>query len=85
MKNYYFTFGASPNYPFYKGYVLVNAATLNDAVNAFDAEHEPIQEGIVNCAFMYNEIEFQMALENLKNAPGCMLDEFNYCHEVIHG
>ena len=61
MINFYFTFGANPEYPFgMEDYVKVTAPDLGEAVKLFQ-EHHPNRPGsnLVNCAFWYTENEFK--------------------------
>lgn len=60
MKNFYFTFGSDPQFPFGRDdYVLVKANDLGEAVRMFDLVH-PRRPGsnCVNCAFFYEEDDF---------------------------
>lgn len=58
MKNFYFTFGTDPQFPFGPNeIVMVKAANRNMAMRMFDKKY-PGQRGIVNCAFCYPEEEF---------------------------
>lgn len=61
MKNYYFTFGSDPAYPYGQDdYVLVEAKDLDQAIHLFQAVH-PNRPGsdCVNCAFWYGEERFK--------------------------
>lgn len=60
MKNYYFTFGSNPQYPYGREeYVKVSAPDVRTAVHIFQ-KHHPNRPGsnLVNCAFWYGEEEF---------------------------
>ena len=36
LHNYYFTFGSDPKFPFYKGYLIVKAESINVACDKFE-------------------------------------------------
>lgn len=52
--SYYFSFGTNPLFPYYKGYVVVRAADIDQAIAVFDAYH-PRRDGFINCAFVYDQ------------------------------
>ena len=58
MKKYYFTFGSWEQFPYQNGYLIVQADSRNDAIAKYRAKHPDINEGIVNCAFIYSEEQF---------------------------
>lgn len=58
-KKFYFTFGTDPQFPFYKGWVEVFAEDRSQAAKIFNSHFPPRQEGIVNCAFIYPQEEFE--------------------------
>lgn len=60
MKEFYFTFGTDPAYPYgIDDYVLVRAGSYNEACEKFKAKH-PNRPGskFINCAFIYSRKEF---------------------------
>ena len=60
LKNYYFTFGSDPLYPYgAKDYVIVKAGAFSEALEKYKACH-PNRPGssAINCAFCYPEEEF---------------------------
>ena len=58
MKNtYYFTYG-SDGLPYKGGWTEVIAESFNKAVELFNLAH-PRKSGLVNCAGIYTEAEFQ--------------------------
>ena len=60
MKNYYFTFGTDPQYPYgINDYVLIRAENIRDAQLLFKERH-PNRPGTdcLNYAFSYSEKEF---------------------------
>ena len=60
MQNFYFTFGTDPQFPFgYHDYVLIRCADAEQACKLFDAMHKPQHEGLMNCAFMYSEAQWE--------------------------
>ena len=59
MMKVYFTFGSDPRYPYGRDqYVVAEAETLHDAVQKFRHRHPDRTPGLVNCAFFYQENEF---------------------------
>lgn len=59
MKTYYFTYGWDTRFPFNGGWTRVIAPGLAEAKKAFRAKHPDKIKGIVNCAFMYSDLEWQ--------------------------
>lgn len=55
MNNYYFTFGSSESFPFQRGYLIVRAASLNEAIEKFRNKYPDRHEGVVNCSSWYTE------------------------------
>ena len=60
MNNYYFTFGSDPKFPYGRDeYVVVQAESLKQAINLFQAVHPNRSDSIwLNCAFFYEEVHF---------------------------
>lgn len=58
LSNYYFTFGTSPGYPFYGGWVQVEAESLNQAIEVFRRHFPDRVEGVLNCADYYTYAQF---------------------------
>ena len=78
MKNYYFTFGSSPNYPFQNGWVMIQAPSRTAAIQIYNAYYPPKTRGLVNCAFIYEEEEFK----RVKNLIGRDIAGAG-CHRII--
>lgn len=60
MKNFYFTFGSDPKFPYGReDYVVVMANDRNEACRKFKEKY-PNRPGsdFINCAFIYSEAEF---------------------------
>ncbi len=57
---YFYTFGSEPKFPYQSGWVEVRAASWDEAHAKFRARFpdRPGHEGILNCAFFYNEEEW---------------------------
>lgn len=73
MKNFYFTFGTSPAFPYQNGWVLVQAPNRHAAIQVFNAYFPPRCQ-CVNCSFIYTEEEFMntiMYRENKNLGAGC--------------
>ena len=76
MKTYYFTFGTSPQFPFYQGWVEVLAGSEKEAVDIFNKNYPPKNKGIVNCAFIYSE-------ESFKDTIMAKSGQWGGCHKVL--
>lgn len=77
-KSWYFTFGSAESYPFQGGWVRVFAHDLGQAIAVFKHSYPNRSEGIVNCAFWYEDVEFY---------KGCMFNNIgkngNVCHAIL--
>lgn len=71
---FYFTFGRSPSFPFQDGYVIVNAASKDEAIDKFREKYnDPNDEGI-NCSFIYNEDEWvRDNIQRHYTSPFCII------------
>lgn len=58
MNKYYYSFGTSEQFPFYKGYIIINAPDMGAAHRLFRAYYPDVNEGIMNCADYYTEEEW---------------------------
>lgn len=59
MKNFYFTFGTNPQFPYgLNQFVIAEAVNKNMAMRMFKAKYPGPNEELVNCAFCYTEEEF---------------------------
>lgn len=74
MKNYYFTFGTAVHFPFYKGYLIVKANTLKEAIEKFRAKYPDIHQGTVNCAFWYDQEQWNISSSKY---------DMGTCHEIM--
>lgn len=68
---YYFTFGFAEHYPYQNGYLIVYADSLSEAVEKYRAKYPDITEDVVNCAFIYNQNDWD---EVMHTTP---------CYEII--
>ncbi len=59
MKNVYFTFGSSTEFPYQNTYLIVKADRLQDAMDTFRKHYPDRNKGVVNCAFWYTEEQWQ--------------------------
>lgn len=61
MSKFYFTYGTDPAYPFRDGWTEIEAPDQNTAAELFQEIHpdRPGSEGILNCAFVYEEDSFK--------------------------
>lgn len=78
MNKYYYTFGIDPAFPYREGWVEVHANSWEEAHAKFRAKFpdRPGHEGIINCAFFYDE-ERWAKMDPEHNWPGWK------CWEVI--
>lgn len=61
LKRWYFTFGTSPLFPYFGGWVVVHAVNKTEAINKFNQVYPPRKGAsgeIVNCSFIYPEEVF---------------------------
>lgn len=72
MENFYFTFGSSLQFPFQGGYLIVVANNVKDAIAKYREKYPDVHENCVNCAFIYNEEEWNS-----------LSRKSNICHEII--
>lgn len=79
LDNFYFSFGTAEYFPYQGGYVLVKAHNKQEAVKKYRSEHPDIQEGIINCSFIYTQEEWDQAHAKL---PEYIRKE-EVCHKVI--
>ena len=81
MREFYFTFGTSKQFPYCGGWVKVIAPDYKAAVMTFRAKYPDVNEGIINCSDIYTAEQFaksEMADGNL--GAGC--HEVLLCQEV---
>ena len=74
---FYYTFGLSPQFPYYRGWVVVIANNRDEADRKFRSRFPDRNPGTLNCAFFYTEESFSKTVMAQGNHP----EEF--CHEVI--
>lgn len=55
MKNYYYTFGCAPGFPYRNGWVVVKANSWEEAHKKFRARFPDRHKNTLNCAFFYGE------------------------------
>lgn len=55
LHNYYFTFGSDPKFPFYKGYLIVKAESINVACDKFEKKYPGSLPYTINCSAYYTE------------------------------
>jgi len=71
IKKFFYTFGTDPGFPFYRGWVEVQAKDLPQADAVFRTFFPDRHSNCLNCAFVYTEDEFE------KIRPNCPEE---YCH-----
>lgn len=79
-KKYYFTFGSSEQFPYQYGYLIVCADSKSEAVGKYRAKYPDVNEGIVNCSFIYSQEEWEHAMKDCP-AQYSMLNK--PYHEII--
>lgn len=67
IKNFYYTFGALPQYPYEGGWVEVQAESLKKAHEMFRIKFPDVQKDVLNCADFYTEEQFKNAFKNGEN------------------
>lgn len=77
--NYYFSFGTNECFPYQGGYVLVKAHSKQEAVEKYRKKYPDVEEGIINCAFIYNQFRWDEAHEKMPE----YIQRKEICHEVI--
>lgn len=58
-KKYYFTFGSHEQFPYQNTYLTVEAPSRALAIKEYRKHYPDVNRDIVNCAFIYNEQEWQ--------------------------
>ena len=59
IKNYYFTYSSWEGYPYNNGWTKIEAPSRKIAVEIFREIYPDKNEGLVNCASIYEEEQFQ--------------------------
>lgn len=75
MKNFYFTYGSNPQFPFSYGCSRVVANDKHEACMIFRTYHHDVN-GAINCAFIYTEEQFNKAKTRCSSS-------FSFEHEVL--
>ena len=75
-ETFYFSFGTSEHFPHQMGWVEVRAKDRMEACEMFSS-HYPKHDGLINCAFVYDEREWRRAGMDRENALG------HVCHQTI--
>jgi hypothetical protein len=85
MDKWYFTFGVGDvgdtGQPYKGGYLIVEADTLKQAIEKFNRRHPMTKNGLVNCAFWYDQKQWDLVSE-LHNGFS-QESVFGNCWEVI--
>lgn len=76
MANFYFTYGSDKQFPYQNGYSKIIAEDIQEACRLFNAVHPKRKgSGCMNCAFYYNEVQW--------NSWDSKLKIYYPCFEVI--
>ena len=76
-ETFYFSFGTSEHFPFkHGGWVEVRAKDRMEACELYSS-HYPKRDGLINCAFVYDEREWKQSGMDREVASG------HVCHQVI--
>ena len=59
MNRYFYTFGSDPGFPYHDGWVEVRAESWDEAHQMFRAKFLDRHEGILNCAFFFDEEQWK--------------------------
>lgn len=60
LKNFYFTFGTSDDFPYSGGYIIIEAENLKAATRIFREYYpNPLSDTTLNCSDYYTEEEFE--------------------------
>lgn len=54
-QNFYFTFGSDQGFPYQRGYLIVQALNMPDAIRKFRNRYPDRTENCLNCAFVYTQ------------------------------
>lgn len=77
--NVFYTYGSDERYPFYGGWVKVEADTMKQAHALYRTAYPDIVPGILNCADYYTEKQFRRTGMMETGNRGA------YCHRTIKG
>lgn len=77
-QSFFYTFGTSDSFPYKKGWVEVQAPNRGEADKLFRSRFPDRTAGILNCAFVYDQVSFDAMLACTE-----MPSEWKTCHEVI--
>jgi len=84
MQDFYFTYGLEGQ-PFKGGWTIVEAPDRESAVKVFRIFHPDRYEGIVNCADIYTEEQFQRTSMALTDNYGERLQETICLNRLVWG
>lgn len=59
LSSFYFSFGSAKQFPFERGYLVVLAENRREAIGIFRYHYPDVNEGIINCADIYTEEQWQ--------------------------
>lgn len=74
LKDFYFTFGSDPHFPYQNGYVIVKADDLQGAILKFCSKFPNRHVNCMNCAFFYTEAQWKIITKKY---------DMGKCHEAI--
>lgn len=74
---YYFTYGIDEGYPYKGGWTEVRAPSRGAATTLFRVYHPDRSEGLLNCAWVYTQEEFEKTVMYATDNFGAR------CHELI--
>lgn len=74
LKDFYFTFGSDPHFPYQNGYVIVKADDLQEAILKFCSRFPNRHVNCMNCAFFYTEAQWKIITKKY---------DMGKCHESI--
>lgn len=71
-KNFYFTFGSDPIFPYCRGYLIVKAVCEQEAFAKFRAKYPDVHPNCLCCAFWYTQEKWDEISVDM-----------GICHEII--
>lgn len=78
LQTFYYTFGTSESFPFQRGWVEIQATSQSEANKLFRQHFPDKTPGVLNCAFIYTEEEFQKVKDSMSQYP-----DWSICHKRI--
>ena len=78
LQTFYYTFGTAESFPYQRGWVEIQANSQSQVNDLFRQHFPDKTPGVLNCAFVYTEEEFQIVKESMLQHP-----DWSICHKHI--